>query len=158
VSRDELLSGQGPTGVDAFARRVRLVVLAGVLVLFALLGALIGIPWLIGEPLPVIRPDSGAQMPAELTEDTRMVARVQIHPGGQAVLVLRDLQPPPGSPPRRVSFSSLEGGSLRVEVPMEHIDAQLYRGRAVLDLPGRWELTVEHALGVEHFRFVLAEF
>jgi hypothetical protein len=158
MSRDESLSGQPPTGVDAFARRVRIVVLAGVLLLFALLGALIGIPWLIGEPLPVIRPDSGAQMPAEIGEDTRMVARVQLQPGGQAVLVLRDLQPPPGSPPRRVSFSSLEGGSLRVEVPIERIDLQLYRGRAVLELPGRWELAVEHASGVEYFRFVLAEF
>lgn len=158
MSREQSASRQQASGVDGYARRVRLMVIGGVFLMFALVGALIGIPWLIGDPLPVIRPDSGAQIPAEVTDETQMVARIQVHPGGQTVIVVRDLTRGGMMTPTNAAFASLEGGSLRIDVPLERIDQEHARGRAVLDLPGRWELQVEHATGVERFAFVLAEF
>lgn len=133
-------------------RSLGLVLLAAFIV-FSL--ALVSVPLLIRDPLPVLRPDSSIVLPAD-DVSTNVSAQLQINRAGDFALVL-ELAGDAGDPPR-VAFEMPDHQMQAIEAEMARIGERRYHGEGRLHAPGRWRMLIEEGTEAHHFEFTLAEF
>ncbi len=131
-------------------------VMAGVAAVFILpIAGLMSIPFLIGDPLAVIRPDAAPTTIANNSENGAF-ARIQMNRGGSFTLEL--------------AFSRVREDTPRIEVRMpEHGMATpprairpLAPGRFQVDgqfaMPGRWQIAVDYGASSQVLEFIVGEY
>lgn len=125
----------------------------GLLVVFLLFAAaLFSIPWLIGEPVQVVRPDS----PVIFSSNDQAVAQFQANAAGDFVLMTRR---PAGEAAPQIVLEMRDHDMPAVEPAAEPLGGGLFRADGRLPMPGRWILRIAVEDGGTHdFDFVLAEF
>lgn len=119
-----------------------------------LAGALLAIPLLIREPLPVVRPD----IPTMLTEDQAsgaFQAQIDISAAGYFDLLM--LLPGSGDAPP-VRFDMPATTMDPVEPEIEALGSGRFRASDRLATPGRWRLRVGQDGEILDMEFMLAEF
>ncbi len=134
----------------------RIKLLAGILLAVFLVfgGALISIPWLIRDPLPVLRPDTA--MNFTLGEEPGLATgRIELGRGNHFVVQL-GLDPDAGlAGAPRLILTHRDGPEVAPE--LEALSGNRYRAQGRLDVPGQWRIQIADRPDVG-FRFVLAEF
>lgn len=131
-------------------------VMAGIAAVFILpIAGLMSIPFLIGDPLAVVRPDAAPTTIPNNSEDGAF-ARIQMNRGGSFMLEL--------------AFSRAREDTPRIEVRMpEHGMATpprairpLAPGRFQVDgqfaMPGRWQITVDYGVSLQVLEFIVGEY
>lgn len=135
------------------AGRIRLLAI-GLLAGFVIFGAaLMSVPLLIREPLPVVRPGSAISFTLGAEH---AAGRLQVDQAGAFVLEMGISRSDMGATDApSIQITHHEGA--RLAPTMEPVAAGRYRAAGRLELPGQWRIALAgHA---EHsFTFVLAEF
>lgn len=137
------------------ARRIRFLALGilGAFVLFA--GALFSLPWLVGDPLPVARPDGRIGLTADGPGGT-VDAELQVSAARDFVLVFDLASPPAQTPDVTLTMPHQD---LAADAPeIETIGGGRYRASGRLQLPGQWRVRIVAGSSIHELDFVLAEF
>lgn len=135
-------------------RRVQLLVGGLLLVILGLAGSLMAIPFLIGEPLLVVRPGAPALL-ADAADGEPATVQIQIGASGDFLLVVvreESVNPPV------VRFHMPIHEMAPVMAEVDAVGDGLFRAAGRLEMPGRWHVRIEFddaSMGVE---FMLAEF
>lgn len=130
----------------------------GILAAFLLLaGALLSIPLLIRDPLPVLRPNTQIAFPAE-PQSERVAARLHVNAVGEFALLVTVAAAGEQAPPPRVVLAMPNHEMLAVEPEVEPLRAGVYRATGRLGMPGRWALRILTDTDPQEFEFILAEF
>lgn len=135
--------------------RIRIVAIGLLIAFLAFAGALISVPLLIGDPLPVVRPDARISHPID-TEAGHTDARLRVNAAGEFVLLFA--LPPATREPPRVIFTMPDHDMAIVEPEIRVIGDGRYRATGRLAMPGHWRLRIERAAQAHEMGFVLAEF
>lgn len=135
--------------------RIRLLVGGVFAVLLVLAGALLSIPLLVGDPLPVVRPGS---TPALLSEGGPRGGSAQIQVGLRGEFVLDLAFAPDRVEPPHVEVRMPEHGMGAPPPEVRTLGGGRFHAVGQLMMHGRWEITVEQEEAVQIFEFILAEF
>jgi hypothetical protein len=139
------------------AGRIRFLAI-GILAAFLLLaGALLSIPLLIRDPLPVVRPNAQIAFPAE-PQGERVAARLHVNAGGEFALLVSLAEADELAPPPRVVLAMPTHEMPPIEPELEVLRAGVYRATGQLGMPGRWALRILTEAEPQVFEFILAEF
>lgn len=135
--------------------RVRLLVAAVFAAFLVLVGLLLSIPFLVSDPVVVVRPGSA---PALLSGDgfSGASARIQVGARGEFVLFLTFEQNADDT--LRVAVRMPSHGMAAPPLEVREIGGGRFQAVGQLTMPGRWEVAVEHGELAQSFDFILAEF
>lgn len=141
----------------AQANRTRIVVI-GILVAFlGLAGALLSIPLLMSDPLPVVRPGGGASFSVGDGADARP-AQLQVGAAGGFALVVAMAPSDGDASPPRVVLEMPDHPMPAVEPDVEVVDGDHLQASGRLEMPGHWRLRIVEDADTHVFDFMLAEF
>lgn len=135
--------------------RVRLLAATAFAVFLVLVGLLLSIPFLVSDPVVVVRPGS---VPTLLSGDGFPVSSAQIQIGarGEFVLHLTFDQGMDHAP--RVAVRMPDHGMAAPPLEVREIGGGRFQAVGQLTMPGRWEVVVENGDLAQSFDFILAEF
>lgn len=136
-------------------RQIRFIVGGLLVVTVGLLGGLLAIPFLIGDPLTVVRPGA----PALLADMNRgESAFMQLQVGGSGDLLLVVASPGTVDVPA-IRFQMPNRTMPPVEADVEMTRPGVFQATGRLASPGRWQVVVDLGGGAaKEVEFVLAEF
>lgn len=135
-------------------RRIQLIVGGLLVVVLGLLGSLMAIPFLIGEPLQVVRPGSPALL-ADVNDGDPATLQIQVGASGDFLLLV-------------AGDASLSILAARFDMPVHQMASVtadvsrttngIFRLTGRLDRPGRWYVEIDTDDESIQAGFVLAEF
>lgn len=135
--------------------RVRLLAAVAFTAFLVLVGLLLSIPFLMSDPVVVVRPGSA---PALLSGDGFPVSSAQIQVGARGEFMLHLAFEQGGDDAPRVAVRMPSHGMTMPPPEVRAIGGGRYQAVGQLTMPGRWELEVELGELVQSFDFILAEF
>ena len=143
--------------VDAMSRtaRVRMLAVTAFAAFLVLVGLLLSIPFLVSDPVVVVRPGS---TPALLSGDGLPVSSAQVQVGarGDFMLHLTFDQDTDDAP--RVAVRMPDHSMATPPLEIQAIGGGRFQAVGQLTMPGRWEIEVEFGELRQSFDFILAEF
>ena len=135
--------------------RVRLLATVAFTAFLVLVGLLLSIPFLMSDPVVVVRPGSA---PALLSGDGFPVSSAQIQVGARGEFMLYLAFEQGGDYAPRVAVRMPRHGMATPLLEVRAIGGGRYQAVGQLIMPGRWEHEVELGELVQSFDFILAEF
>jgi hypothetical protein len=139
------------------ARRIRIWVTGLLLMFLALIGSLMAIPWLIGEPLQVVRPGAPAVL-ADTRDGDLVDARIQVGGSGDFLLVVAGGRKVGAADQPTIRFGMPVRQGSRIAAEVERVDAGFFQATGRLDMPGRWLVEISFGGMETELEFTLAEF
>jgi hypothetical protein len=139
------------------ATRIRLLAIGILVVVLVPVGALLSIPWLIRDPLPVLRPDTRIAFPAE-ADPERVAAQLHVNAAGDFVLLFAWASAEEQAASPRVVFEMPDHAMPAIEPDVHPVGAGGFRATGRLGMPGRWQFRILENTDPQIFDFILAEF
>ncbi|WP_139789302.1 hypothetical protein [Manganibacter manganicus] len=135
--------------------RIRLLAATAFVAFLVLVGLLLSIPFLVSDPVVVVRPGSA---PALLSGEGFPVAAAQIQVGARGEFMLYLTFEQATDDALRVAVRMPGHGMATPSLEVRAIGGSRFQAVGQLTMPGRWEIEVEFGELGQSFDFILAEF
>lgn len=133
----------------------RLAIILMFTVLLVITGALLSIPLIVREPLPVVRPPDSALF-EQKDGDLSATLELQVQMGGRFALVFTtDAQEQAGVATLALRMLDHEMPPLRLA--FQTVTNHEYRAVGWFPMPGRWQVSLQRGENLQSFQFIVQQ-